>query len=158
MLGQSGDGFKVAMATLDIFRTTVGAAALGFARRALDEAIARAKSREAFGQKIGDFQIIQSKIGEMAVKIDAAALLVFRSAWVKDVQDIRVTRESSMAKLYATDSAQEVIDEAVQIWGGKGVVSGIKVETLYREIRALRIYEGTSEIQKLVIAGQAMAE
>ena len=158
MLGQSGDGFKVAMATLDIFRTTVGAAALGFARRALDEAIARAKSREAFGQKIGDFQIIQSKIGEMAVKIDAAALLVFRSAWVKDVQDIRVTRESSMAKLYATDSAQEVIDEAVQIWGGMGVVSGIKVETLYREIRALRIYEGTSEIQKLVIAGQAMAE
>ena len=146
------------MATLDIFRTTVGAAALGFARRALDEAIARAKSREAFGQKIGDFQIIQSKIGEMAVKIDAAALLVFRSAWVKDVQDIRVTRESSMAKLYATDSAQEVIDEAVQIWGGMGVVSGIKVETLYREIRALRIYEGTSEIQKLVIAGQAMAE
>jgi len=158
MLGQSGEGFKVAMATLDIFRTTVGAAALGFARRAMDEAIARAKSREAFGQKIGDFQIIQSKIGDMALKVDAAALLIFRSAWVKDVQDIRVTRESSMAKLYATDSAQEVIDDAVQIWGGMGVVSGIKVETLYREIRALRIYEGTSEIQKLVIASQAMAE
>ena len=158
MLGQSGEGFKVAMATLDIFRTTVGAAALGFARRAMDEAIARAKSREAFGQKIGEFQIIQSKIGDMALKIDAAALLVFRSAWVKDIQDIRVTRESSMAKLYATDSAQEVIDDAVQIWGGMGVVSGNKVEELYREIRALRIYEGTSEIQKLVIAGQAMAD
>ena len=158
MLGQSGEGFKVAMATLDIFRTTVGAAALGFARRAMDEAIARAKSREAFGQKIGEFQIIQSKIGDMALKIDAAALLVFRSAWVKDIQDIRVTRESSMAKLYATDSAQEVIDEAVQIFGGMGVVSGVTVERLYREIRALRIYEGTSEIQKLVIAAQTMAK
>jgi acyl-CoA dehydrogenase len=158
MLGQSGEGFKIAMATLDIFRTTVGAAALGFARRAMDEAIARAKSREAFGQKIGDFQLIQGKIGDMAVKVDAAALLVFRSAWVKDTQDNRVTRESSMAKLYATDSAQEVIDEAVQIWGGMGVVSGVTVERLYREIRALRIYEGTSEIQKLVIAGQVMAD
>jgi acyl-CoA dehydrogenase len=158
MLGQSGEGFKVAMTTLDIFRTTVGGAALGFARRAMDEAINRAKSREAFGQKIGDFQIIQTKIGDMAVKIDAAALLVFRSAWVKDVQGIRVTRESSMAKLYATESAQEVIDDAVQIFGGMGVVSGVVVERLYREIRALRIYEGTSEIQKLVIAGQAMGK
>ena len=158
MLGQSGEGFKVAMTTLDIFRTTVGAAALGFARRAMDEAIHRSKTREAFGKKIGDFQIIQSKIGDMAVKIDAAALLVFRSAWVKDIQGIRVTRESSMAKLYATESAQEIIDEAVQIFGGMGVVSGVVVERLYREIRALRIYEGTSEIQKLVIAGQAMAE
>jgi acyl-CoA dehydrogenase len=158
MLGQSGEGFKVAMTTLDIFRTTVGGAALGFARRAMDEAINRAKSREAFGQKIGDFQIIQTKIGDMAVKIDAAALLVFRSAWVKDIQGIRVTRESSMAKLYATESAQEVIDDAVQIFGGMGVVSGVVVERLYREIRALRIYEGTSEIQKLVIAGQAMGK
>jgi len=158
LLGRSGEGFKVAMTTLDIFRTTVGGAALGFARRAMDEAIARAKSREAFGQKISEFQIIQSKIGEMAVKIDAAALLVFRSAWVKDIQEIRVTRESSMAKLYATESAQEVIDEAVQIFGGMGVVSGMAVERLYREIRALRIYEGTSEIQKLVIAGQEMLE
>ena len=158
MLGQSGEGFKVAMTTLDIFRTTVGGAALGFARRAMDEAIHRSKTREAFGKKIGDFQIIQAKIGDMAVKIDASALLVFRSAWVKDVQRIRVTRESSMAKLYATESAQEVIDEAVQIFGGMGVVSGVIVERLYREIRALRIYEGTSEIQKLVVAGQAMAE
>jgi len=158
MLGKSGEGFKVAMTTLDIFRTTVGGAALGFARRAMDEAIARAKSREAFGQKIGAFQIIQSKIGDMALKIDASALLVFRSAWVKDTQGIRVTRESSMAKLYATDSAQEVIDDAVQIFGGMGVVSGVTVERLYREIRALRIYEGTSEIQKLVIASQVMAD
>tara|TARA_X000001036_G_C20602162_1_gene775386 strand:+ start:29 stop:505 length:477 start_codon:yes stop_codon:yes gene_type:complete len=157
MLGHSGDGFKVAMTTLDIFRTTVGGAALGFARRALDEGIDRAQSREAFGKKIGDFQIIQTKIGEMALKIDASALLVFRSAWVKDTQGIRVTRESSMAKLYSTESAQEVIDEAVQIFGGMGVVSGVTVERLYREIRALRIYEGTSEIQKLVIASQTMA-
>ena len=158
MLGHSGEGFKVAMTTLDIFRTTVGGAALGFARRAMDEAISRAKSREAFGKKISEFQIIQSKIGDMAVKIDAAALLVFRAAWVKDIQELRITRESSMAKLYATESAQEVIDDAVQIFGGMGVVSEMTVERLYREIRALRIYEGTSEIQKLVIAGQAMAE
>ena len=157
LLGNPGDGFKIAMATLDIFRTTVGAASLGFARRALDEAIAYAKKREAFGKKLAEFQLIQAKIAEMAVKIDTAALLIYRSAWVKDVKQARVTRESAMAKLYATDTAQEVIDEAVQIWGGQGVVSGNKVEELYREIRALRIYEGTSEIQKLVIAGQTMA-
>ena len=157
LLGNPGDGFKIAMATLDIFRTTVGAAALGFARRALDEAIGYAKKREAFGKKLSEFQLIQAKIAEMAVKIDTAALLIYRSAWVKDVKQARVTRESAMAKLYATDTAQEVIDEAVQIFGGQGVVSGNKVEELYREIRALRIYEGTSEIQKLVIAGQTMA-
>ncbi len=157
LLGNPGDGFKIAMATLDIFRTTVGAASLGFARRALDEAIAYAKKREAFGKKLAEFQLIQAKIAEMAVKIDTAALLIYRSAWVKDVKQARVTRESAMAKLYATDTAQEVIDEAVQIFGGQGVVSGNKVEELYREIRALRIYEGTSEIQKLVIAGQTMA-
>jgi acyl-CoA dehydrogenase len=157
MLGNPGDGFKIAMATLDIFRTTVGAASLGFARRALDEAIGFAKKREAFGKKIAEFQLIQAKIAEMAVKIDTAALLIYRSAWTKDVKGARVTRESAMAKLYATDTAQEVIDEAVQIFGGQGVVSGAKVEELYREIRALRIYEGTSEIQKLVIAGQTMA-
>jgi acyl-CoA dehydrogenase len=150
LLGNPGDGFKIAMATLDIFRTTVGAAALGFARRALDEAVAYARKREAFGKKLAEFQLIQ-------VKIDAAALLIYRSAWTKDVKQARVTRESAMAKLYATDTAQEVIDEAVQIFGGQGVVSGAKVEELYREIRALRIYEGTSEIQKLVIAGQTMA-
>ena len=157
LLGNPGDGFKIAMATLDIFRTTVGAAALGFARRALDEAIHYAKKREAFGKRLSEFQLIQAKIAEMAVKIDTAALLIYRSAWTKDVKQARVTRESAMAKLYATDTAQEVVDEAVQIFGGQGVVSGNKVEELYREIRALRIYEGTSEIQKLVIAGQTMA-
>ena len=157
MLGNSGDGFKVAMATLDVFRTSVGGAALGFARRAMDEAIDRSRERHAFGQPISDFQLIQAKIADMAVKVDAISLLIYRSAWVKDIQDIRVTRESSMAKLYGTEAAQEVIDQAVQIFGGMGVVSGVPVERLYREIRALRIYEGTSEIQKLVIAGQALA-
>jgi acyl-CoA dehydrogenase len=157
LLGEPGEGFKVAMATLDIFRTSVGAAALGFARRALDEAVAFAKRREAFGKTLSEFQLIQAKIADMAVKIDAAALLIYRSAWTKDVKGARVTRESAMAKLYATDRAQEVIDEAVQIWGGQGVVCGNKVEELYREIRALRIYEGTSEIQKLVIAAQTLA-
>ena len=157
VLGDSGDGFKVAMATLDVFRTSVGGASLGFARRAMDEAIERSKERQAFGKPISDFQLIQAKIADMAVKVDAMALLIYRSAWVKDVQDIRVTRESSMAKLYGTEAAQEVIDQAVQIFGGMGVVSGVPVERLYREIRALRIYEGTSEIQKLVIAGQALA-
>lgn len=156
MLGAPGEGFKIAMATLDIFRTSVGAAALGFARRALDEAMRYARAREAFGQTLSQFQLIQAKIAEMAVRIDAAALLIYRSAWTKDVKRGRVTRESAMAKLYATDAAQEVIDEAVQIHGGQGVVAGNKVEELYREIRALRIYEGTSEIQKLVIAGQTL--
>jgi len=157
LLGNPGEGFKIAMANLDIFRTTVGAAALGMARRALDEAVAYSKTRKAFGQTIGDFQLIQAKLADMAVRIDAMALLIYRSGWTKDVKKIRVTRESSMAKLYATDSAQEVIDEAVQIFGGLGVTVGQKVEELYREIRALRIYEGTSEVQKLVIAGQTVA-
>lgn len=156
MIGGPGDGFKVAMSTLDVFRSTVGAAALGFARRALDEAITWATNREAFGSMLSEFQLIQAKIADMAVKVDAAALLVYRAAWTRDRVADRVTREAAMAKLYATDSAQEVIDEAVQIFGGMGVVSGVPVEQLYREIRALRIYEGTSEIQKLVIAGQAI--
>jgi len=155
-LGEGGDGFRIAMATLDIFRSTVAAAALGFARRALDEAVVRACKRKAFGQPIADFQLIQGKLAEMAVKIDAAALLIYRAAWVKDTTSGRVTREASMAKLYATEAAQEVIDQAVQIFGGLGVVSGVPVERLYREIRALRIYEGTSEIQKLVIARQTI--
>ena len=154
LLGNPGEGFKIAMANLDIFRTTVGAAALGMARRALDEAVAYSQSRRAFGRAIGEFQLIQAKIAEMAVKVDAMALLVYRSGWTKDVKNIRVTRESSMAKLFATEAAQEVVDEAVQIFGGQGVKVGQKVEELYREIRALRIYEGTSEVQKLVIAGQ----
>ena len=157
LLGNPGDGFKIAMANLDIFRTTVGAAALGMARRALDEALTYSRTRKAFGQVIGDFQLIQAKLAEMAVRIDAMALLIYRSGWTKDVKKIRVTRESSMAKLYATEAAQEVIDEAVQIFGGLGVMVGQKVEELYREIRALRIYEGTSEVQKLVIASQTVA-
>ena len=156
-LGQPGEGFKVAMASLDTFRPTVGAAALGFARRALDEALPRAKARTAFGKPIADYQLIQEKIADMATDIDAAALLVYRAAWTRDVLDRRVTREAAIAKLFATESAQRAIDQAVQIFGGAGVVSGATVERLYREIRALRIYEGTSEIQKLVIAGQTFA-
>lgn len=157
LLGNPGDGFKIAMSSLDVFRSTVGAAALGFARRAHDEAMAQARSRLSFGKPLADYQLIQEKISDMALKIDAAALLVYRSAWTKDTQGARVTREAAMAKLYATESAQEIIDQAVQIWGGMGVVVGSTVERLYREIRALRIYEGTSEIQKLIIAGQALA-
>jgi acyl-CoA dehydrogenase len=157
LLGKPGEGFKIAMATLDIFRSTVGAAALGFARRALDEALTRAQAREAFGQKLADFQTTQNKIADMAVEIDAAALLVYRAAWTKDRVADRVTREASMAKMFATEAAQRIIDAAVQLHGGLGVVSGVPVERLYREIRSLRIYEGTTEIQKLVIAGQVLA-
>ena len=157
LLGNPGDGFKIAMASLDVFRSTVGAAALGFARRAHDEAMAQARSRISFGKPLADYQLIQEKLADMALKIDAAALLVYRSAWTKDTQQARVTREAAMAKLYATESAHEIIDQAVQIWGGMGVVVGSTVERLYREIRGLRIYEGTSEIQKLIIAGEAMA-
>jgi acyl-CoA dehydrogenase len=156
-LGQGGDGFKVAMTTLDVFRPTVGAAALGFARRALDEATTRAKSRRAFGQPLAEFQLIQEKLADMAVKIDTAALLIYRAAWTKDSRPgTRITREAAMAKLYATEAAQDVVDQAVQIFGGAGVVAGATVERLYREVRALRIYEGTSEIQKLVIAAQIL--
>jgi acyl-CoA dehydrogenase len=158
LLGRPGDGFKIAMATLDIFRSTVGAAALGFARRALDEAVAYVKRREAFGQKLAEFQMTQSRLAEMATEIDAAALLIYRAAWTKDCIAERVTREAAMAKMYATEAAQRVIDAAVQLHGGMGVVSGVPVERLYREIRALRIYEGTTEIQKLVIASQVLAE
>jgi acyl-CoA dehydrogenase len=157
MLGAPGEGFKVAMATLDVFRPTVGAAALGFARRAMDEAVAYGGTRRAFGKPIAEFQLIQEKFAEMALAVDAAALLVYRAAWVKDVEGRRVTREAAMAKLFATEQAQIVIDQAVQIFGARGVVAGATVERLYREIRALRIYEGTSEIQKLIIAGQALA-
>jgi acyl-CoA dehydrogenase len=153
-----GNGFKVAMATLDVFRTSVAAAALGFARRALDEAVGRAQSRQSFGKSLSEYQLIQEKISDMAVDIDAAALLVYRSAWTKDTRETRGTREVAMAKLHATEMAQRAIDQAVQIWGGQGVVVGNVVERLYREIRALRIYEGTSEIQKLIIAGQVLAE
>jgi len=157
LLGNPGEGFKIAMATLDIFRATVGAAALGFARRALDEAVARVGAREAFGKKLAEFQATQLRLAEMATETDAAALLVYRAAWTKDRVADRVTRESAMAKMYATEAAQRVIDGAVQLWGGLGVTRGVPVERLYREIRALRIYEGTTEIQKLVIASQVLA-
>ena len=157
LLGVTGAGFKVAMATLDIFRPTVGAAALGFARRALDEATARSKSRELFDAPLHKLQLVQAMLGESALDIDASALLVLRAAWAKDSGQERITREAAMAKLYATEAAQKVIDKAVQIFGGDGVVSGNKVEELYREIRALRIYEGASEVQKVVIARAHLA-
>jgi acyl-CoA dehydrogenase len=157
LLGEPGQGFKVAMATLDLFRPTVGAAALGFARRALDEALARASSRRLFGGPLAELQMIQAKLADMALAIDAAALLVYRAAWAKDTGAARITREAAMAKLYATEAAQRVIDDAVQIHGALGVVAGHPVERLYREIRALRIYEGASEVQKVVIARQTLA-
>jgi len=156
LLGQPGQGFRVAMGTLDLFRTTVGAAALGFARRAMDEAVARARSRKMFGRTLADFQLTQTKLGEMATQIDASALLIYRSAWTRDVQGVRVTREASMAKMYATEAAQQVIDGAVQLFGGLGVVRGSTVERLYREIRALRIYEGASEVLQLIIGGKVI--
>jgi acyl-CoA dehydrogenase len=156
LLGNAGEGFKIAMATLDVFRSTVGAAALGFARRALDEATTRALERRMFGHAQADFQLTQAKLAEMAVSIDASALLVYRAAWTRDVLRTRVTREASIAKLFATESAQQVIDAAVQIFGGLGVVRGMTVERLYREIRALRIYEGASEVLTLVIASKVL--
>jgi acyl-CoA dehydrogenase len=156
LLGACGEGFGIAMATLDIFRSTVGAAALGFARRAFDEATGRASKRRVFGRVLAELQLTQAKLAEMAVAIDAAALLVYRAAWAKDVLGERVTRESSIAKLFATEAAQQVVDAAVQIFGGLGVVRGMPVERLYRDIRALRIYEGTSEVLKLVIAAQVL--
>jgi acyl-CoA dehydrogenase len=156
LLGRPGEGFKIAMATLDVFRSTVGAAALGFARRALDEALARCRERVAFGRPLADFQLTQQKLADMAVETDASALLVYRAAWAKDRGAARVTREAAIAKLYATEAAQRVVDAAVQLFGGLGVVSGVPVERLYREVRALRIYEGTSEIQKLIIARQVI--
>jgi len=155
-LGKPGEGFKVAMATLDIFRSTVGAAALGFARRALSEMTARATSRHLFGAPLGDLQLTQAALADNATETDAAALLVYRAAWTKDMGAARVTSEAAMAKMYATESAQRVIDRAVQLFGGHGVRKGVKVEELYREIRALRIYEGATEVQKLVIAREAL--
>jgi acyl-CoA dehydrogenase len=157
MIGGPGEGFRIAMATLDVFRTTVGAAALGFARRALDEALARARSRQLFGAPLADLQMVQASLAEMALDVDAAALLVYRAAWTKDAGAARVTREAAMAKLFATERAQDVIDKAVQIHGGDGVRRGHIVERLYREIRALRIYEGASEVQKVVIARQMLS-
>jgi acyl-CoA dehydrogenase len=155
-LGNLGDGFKVAMATLDIFRPTVGAAALGFARRALHETVERAATRKLFGAPLGDLQLTQAAIADSASDVDAAALLVYRAAWTKDRGAVRVTREAAMAKMFATEAAQRVIDRAVQLFGGLGVTKGVKVEELYREIRALRIYEGATEVQKIVIARELL--
>ena len=156
LVGEHGRGLRVALGTLDVFRTTVGAAALGFARRALSETLAHVSNRKMFGGTLGDLQMTQAQIAEMATEIDASALLIYRSAWVRDNGAERVTREAAMAKMYATEAAQRVIDRAVQLLGGRGVVSGNAVEKLYREIRALRIYEGATEVQKLVIAGQVL--
>jgi acyl-CoA dehydrogenase len=155
-LGGPGEGFKAAMATLDVFRSTVGAAALGLARRALDEALARAAHRKLFGAPLGDLQLTQAALADMATEVDAAALLVYRAAWTKDQGAARVTREAAMAKMYATEAAQRVIDRAVQLFGGLGVKRGVKVEELYREVRALRIYEGATEVQKIVIARELL--
>ena len=156
VIGTPGKGLRVALGTLDVFRTTVGAAALGFARRAFDEALARARTREMFGGSLGDLQVTQVKLAEMATEIDASALMVYRAAWTRDNGAERVTREAAMAKMYATEAAQRVIDSAVQLLGAEGVVSGNPVERLYRDIRALRIYEGATEVQQLVIAGQLL--
>jgi acyl-CoA dehydrogenase len=155
-LGNSEDGFKVAMATLDIFRSTVGAAALGIAKRALDEAADRAATRMLFGRSLGDLQMTQAALAESAAEVDAAALLVYRAAWTKDTGAERITRESSIAKMFATEIGQKVVDRAVQIFGGNGVRVGSKAEALYREIRALRIYEGATEVQKVIIARELM--
>ncbi len=157
LIGAAGDGFKIAMAVLDVFRSTVGAAALGFARRALDEALVRVKTRRIQGASLADLQMVQGHLADMAVQIDASALLIYRAAWTKDQGAVRISREAAMAKLYATEAAQKVIDMAVQLHGGDGVRTGVVVESLYREIRALRIYEGASDVQRIVIARAVLA-
>ncbi len=156
-IGAAGQGFKVAMATLDVFRTSVAAAALGLARRALDEAVRHAKQRDMFGKKLADFQLTQARLAQMATGIDSAALLTYRTAWQRDCGH-RVTKEAAMAKMTATETAQQVIDSAVQLFGALGVVSEMPVERLYREIRALRIYEGATEVQQLIIARELLNE
>ncbi len=156
LIGEPGQGFRIAMSVLDVFRPTVAAAALGFARRALDETLSRVATREISGSPLGDLQMVQGHIADMALDIDATALLIYRAAWAKDTGAPRITREAAMAKLFATEQAQQVIDKAVQIHGGDGVRLGTTVERLYREIRALRIYEGASDVQKVIIARQTM--
>ncbi len=156
LIGAPGAGFRIAMSVLDVFRSTVAAAALGFARRALDEALERVTTREIQGAPLADLQLVQGHIADMALDVDAAALLIYRAAWTKDSGAPRITREAAMAKLFATDRAQQVIDTAVQLHGGDGVRSGMTVEKLYREIRALRIYEGASDVQKIIIARQTL--
>jgi acyl-CoA dehydrogenase len=152
LLGQPGKGMKIALSALELFRPTVGAAALGFARRAMDEALARSTARSTFKKPISEHQLIQAKLADMVVKVDASALLVYRAAWTHDVGEKDIGREAAIAKLFSSEAAQEVIDEAVQIFGGLGMVRGIVVERLYRHIRAFRIFDGTSEIQRLIIA------
>ncbi|WP_322989986.1 acyl-CoA dehydrogenase family protein [Hoeflea sp.] len=156
MIGKPGEGFRIAMSVLDVFRSTVAAAALGFARRALDDSLDRVTERELFGAPMSELQMVQGHIADMALDVDASALLVYRAAWLKDHGAARVSREAAMAKLYATDHAQDVIDKAVQLHGGDGVRKGHIIESLYREIRALRIYEGASDVQKVVIARQTL--
>ncbi len=156
-LGGAGEGFKLAMRTLDVFRTSVAAAAVGFARRALDEALRHASARRLFGQALADFQLTQAKLAQMATTVDSAALLVYRAAWQRD-RGQGVTKEAAMAKMAATEGAQQVIDAAVQLHGGLGVKSGEAVERLYRDIRALRIYEGATEVQQLIIARELIKE
>ena len=156
-IGAAGEGFKVAMRTLDVFRTSVAAAALGFARCALDEGLRRAKGRQMFGHTLADFQLTQAKLAQMATTIDSAALLTYRAAWQRD-QNRNVTREAAMAKMVATEGAQQVIDSALQLWGGLGVTSGQTVERLYRDIRSLRIYEGATEVQQLIIARELLRD
>lgn len=158
LIGESGWGFKIAMSVLDVFRSTVAAAALGFARRALDEALTRVTRRKVQGAPLFDLQLVQGHIADMAVDIDASALLIYRAAWTKDSGAPRITREAAMAKLFSTDHAQQVIDKAVQLHGGDGVRSGETVEKLYREIRALRIYEGASDVQRVIIARQTLGQ
>ncbi|WP_066781164.1 acyl-CoA dehydrogenase family protein [Sphingomonas sp. CCH5-D11] len=157
LLGEAGRGFAAAMATLDIFRTTVGAAALGFARRALDEATARVTVRKLGQGTLADSPVTQSALADMVLDVDTAALLIYRAGWLRDVQGQRNTREAALAKLHATEGAQRVIDKAVQLFGGLGVTVGVPVEALYREVRALRIYEGASEVQKIVVGRQHLA-
>ncbi len=157
LIGEAGHGFKIAMATLDVFRTSVAAAALGFARRAMREALAHVKQRQMFGKTLADFQLTQARLAQMATDIDTAALLTYRAAWQRD-QGQNVTKEAAMAKMVATETAQQVIDSALQLFGGLGVVSEMPVERLYREIRALRIYEGATEIQQLIIAREILSD
>ena len=157
LIGQQGQGFRIAMSVLDIFRPSVGAAALGFARRAMAETTERVRQRELFGGPMADLQLVQGHIAEMALDIDASALLIYRAAWTKDQGAPRISREAAMAKLFATEAAQRVVDTAVQLHGGDGVRSGHVVERLYRDVRALRIYEGASDVQKVILARAALA-
>ena len=157
MIGTAGQGFKIAMSVLDVFRHNVAAAALGFALRALDEAVIRVSERHVQGATLCDLQMVQGHIADMSLNIDASALLVYHAAWAKDTHTPRITKEAATAKLFSTEQAQNVIDTAVQLFGGDGVRSGMPVEQLYRDIRALRIYEGASDVQKVLIARHAMS-